>query len=377
MTGADGLRDLALVRSSGSTARVLNLALVFERHGQTEEYAKRPMFKHPRLNRALILKHALRKGEKSRFTRPVTTATKIILPYSPTELRLGGVSLMVGEQNFEALLSQAIGGEDKAALAADLAQLQLLDTLPSFDPFLMRERLRAMGVEPARCYFDLSEADIERMRTFVGGEIALLVNRAFGAGKSTSDVARRLADKLMTDETAKSLDPLRETLHLSEQDYAEGVFAWKGFLYYKWLMAEFAPQLAAFRPHFASCRILGVDSAERQEFAMRRKELLARIEAVVARIDATLLEYDQAFAGLTGADPAQFRSFLFRAPGMFLALGEAVGVIKHIHSYWTYRFPQNTPAMLEADEAAELLHDYDLALSDIAYSQQQPAAISA
>lgn len=377
MTGSDGLRDLALVRSSGSTARVLNLALVFERYGQTEDYAKRPMFKNPRLNRALILKHALRKGEKGRFSRPVTTATKIILPYSATELRLGGVSLLMGETNFESLLSQAIGGEDRAAFAADLAQLQLLDSLPSFDPFLMRERLRAMGVEPARCYFDLSDADIERMRVFVSGEIAQLVNRAFGAGRTTSDVARRLADKLMTDESAKSLDPLRETLHLSEQDYTEGVFAWKGFLYYKWLMAEFAPQLEAFRPHFAACRIIGVDTAERQHFAMQRKEFLARIDIVVERIKETLHEYDEAFSGLSGADPMQFRAFLFKAPSLFIALGEAVGVIKHIYSHWSFRFPRGTPAVMEADEAAELLLGFDLALSEVAYCQAPPEAVSA
>ena len=57
MRSKDGRRDLSLIRSSGSTARVLNLALVYERFGQTEEYSAKPMFKNPRLNRALILKH--------------------------------------------------------------------------------------------------------------------------------------------------------------------------------------------------------------------------------------------------------------------------------------------------------------------------------
>ena len=59
MSKQDGRRDLSLIRASGSTARVLNLALIYERFGDTEEYSAKPLFKSKRLNRALILKHAV------------------------------------------------------------------------------------------------------------------------------------------------------------------------------------------------------------------------------------------------------------------------------------------------------------------------------
>ena len=109
---ADGRRDLSLIRESGSTARVLNLALAYERFGETEEFNAKPMFRNKRLNRSLILKHAVRPHERELFTRPVTSSTKVILPYSVKELELGGVSFLIGERRFERIVRDTVEGYD-------------------------------------------------------------------------------------------------------------------------------------------------------------------------------------------------------------------------------------------------------------------------
>ena len=367
MRSKDGRRDLSLIRSSGSTARVLNLALVYERFGQTEEYSAKPMFKNPRLNRALILKHVVRPSERDLFTRPTTSATKVILPYAASALELGGVSFMVGEMRFEKLLRDAAGGyEDEGHFQSDAELLRMLATLPSFDPFLMRERLRHLGNDPARCYFDLAEADVARMRIFVGREISQLINLAFATGgRDAGDLSHRLAEKLMTDETAKSLDPLRMTLRLSGEEYIEGVFAWKGFLYYKWLMEEIRPGLADFKPRFAGLRISGATSEERQSLAETRRQILDKMRVAIERVDETLLEYGAAFASLTDGDPMAFRAFLLKAPSLFIPIGEAVGVVRHIDSFWRFRFAGGAIPMMDADEAIEVLHDFEQTLSGV------------
>ena len=337
----DGRRDLSLIRASGSTARVLNLALTFERFGDTEDYKAKPLFRNPRLNRALILKHVVRPHERELFTRPTTSATKVILPYAATELELGGISFMVNEIRFEKLLRDAVGGYDEEAqFLADAELLRVMAALPSFDPFLMRERLRHLGVDPARAYFDIAEADVARMRAFVGREITQLVSLAFATGGvDAGGFSQRLADKLMTDETAKTLDPLRETLRLSGEEYIEGVFAWKGFLYYKWLMDEIRPGLALFKPRFAGLRISGATSDERQDLANSRRDILDKMRVALENVDKTLLEYGTAFAALAEGQPQAFRAFLLKAPSLFIPIGEAVGVIRHIDSFWRFRFP--------------------------------------
>ena len=369
MRQKDGRRDLSLIRASGSTARVLNLALAFERFGETEDFQKKPLFRNPRLNRALILKHVVRQHERELFTRPTTTATKVILPYAAQELELGGISFMVNEIRFERLLRDAVGGyTNEADLIADTELLKVLAALPSFDPFLLRERLRHMGIDPARAYFDIAEADIARMRAFVGKEIAQLVSLAFAtAGADAGGLSQRLADKLMTDETAKTLDPLRETLRLSGEEYIEGVFGWKGFLYYKWLMDEIRPNLAAFKPRFAGLRIVRSTSEERQMLAETRRDILTKMGLAIARVDETLLEYAVAFAALADGQPSAFRNFLLRAPSLFIPIGEAVGVIRHIDSFWRFRFPEDVTPMMEGDEAIEVLHDFESTVQGVEF----------
>lgn len=369
MRNKDGRRDLSLIRASGSTARVLNLALVYERHGSTEEYQQKPLFKNARLNRALILKHVLRPHERDLFARPTMTATKIILPYAAEQLELGGVSLMVGELRFERLLRDAVGNyENEVDFRTDVELLRVLGTLPSFDPFLMRERLRQMGAEPARCYFDIAEADLARMRMFVGKEIAQLINLAFATGgKDAGELSNRMAEKLMTDETAKTLDPLRETLRLTGEEYIEGVFAWKGFLYYKWLMEEIRPQLERFKPRFAGLRVVGATSDERRELAETRKDILGKMGVALSKVDETLLEYGTAFAALADGQPSAFRAFLLKAPSLFIPMGEAVGVVRHIDSFWRFRFPGETPPLMEADETIEVLHDFETTIAGVEF----------
>lgn len=369
MRQKDGRRDLSLIRASGSTARVLNLALAYERFGETEDYKNKPLFRNPRLNRALILKHVVRPHERELFTRPTTTATKVILPYAAQELELGGISFMVNEIRFERLLKDAVGGyNNDTDMLADAELLRVLAALPSFDPFLLRERLRHMGIDPARAYFDIAEADIARMRAFVGKEIAQLVSLAFATGGvDAGGMSQRLADKLMTDETAKTLDPLRQTLRLSGEEYIEGVFAWKGFLYYKWLMDEIRPGLTEFKPRFAGLRISQATSDERQQLAETRRDILTKMGLALARVDETLLEYGVAFAALAEGQPSAFRTFLLKAPSLFIPIGEAVGVIRHIDSFWRFRFPEAATPMMEADEAIEVLHDFETTVEGVEF----------
>jgi hypothetical protein len=376
MRNTDGRRDLSLIRASGSTARVLNLALAYERFGQNEEYDAKPLFRNKRLNRALIVKHAVRPHERDLFNRPTMTATKVILPYAANDLALGGISFMVNELRFEKVVRDTVGGyTNEADVLADLDLLRVMATLPSFDPFLMRERLRTLGMDPSRCYFDIAEADIARMRAFVGKEIAQLVNLAFATGgRSAGDLSQRLAEKLMTDETAKSLDPLRQTLRLSGEEYIEGVFAWKGFLYYKWLMEEIRPSLTEFTPRFAGLRILRSESEERRELAQIRRGIIDKVRQAVDRVDETLLEYGTAFAALADGQAGAFRTFLLKAPSMFIPIGEAVGVVRHIDSFWRFRFPDSTMPVMEADEAIEVLHDFETTLAGVEFVRGQAKA---
>lgn len=374
MVKTSGMRSLALIRESGSTARVLNLAVVYERFGQTEEYAAKPMFRSPVLNRALILKHVLRADERELFTMPPLTTTKIVLPFAASELDLGGRWLLFGEKGFERALRQVAGDVDEEKLLADLDLLRLLNSLPSFDPFLMRERLRQSGYEPARCYFDMSEADIARMRDFTGREIEQLVGLAYAnGGEAARELSQKLAEKLMTDETAKALDPLRIALQLGEEEYREGVFSWKGFLYYKWISADMRNKLVELTRELLSARVNGADEEARTQLGEVRRRIVDMLSAANEKVEQALLDYGAAFAGLADGRAGVFRDFLRRAPSLFIPIGEAIGMIKHVESFWRFRFPAGRPQLMQADEAFEMYLEFDATLGGMAILKDQSA----
>ena len=87
------IRNLAHLRRSASTARVLNLLKIFLDHGQEPEWAERPLFRTPALNRSLIIKHRLRRDETDGFYLRRQVATKVVIPLDANELKTGPLCL--------------------------------------------------------------------------------------------------------------------------------------------------------------------------------------------------------------------------------------------------------------------------------------------
>ncbi len=367
-------RDLSLVRESASTTRVLDLAFIRERHGDSEEYQQKPLFRNQQLNTSLVMKHALRAHERRLFSGNKVTATKIVFPFSNSDLRLGGSSIFVGEPDFERTLRGRLSFASANEAEVDIETLRIIDELPSFDPFLMRERMRQAGMEPARCYFEVTDADAARMRTFVSSQIAALVALAFaGNSAAPQELSARLAEKLMTDETAQSLEPLRATLRLSGDEYREGVFAWKGFLYYKWVVGELSPRLAELARSIIAARVVNAPREDMAALNVSRQKIVRVLGKTMGRISQALADYDAAFDSLSKGKPTAFRDFLLSAPSMFLVIGEAVGIIKHIDSFWRFRFPAGRIPLMEGDEAFEIFQDFELTLSGIEAAQNEGA----
>ena len=114
-------------------------------------------------------------------------ATKIIIPFDPTDLRAGGRSLFVDQRGYAETLREA-GNYNSDSLERDLSVLRLLNAVPSLDPFLLREHLRNNKIEVSPSYFAISEGDQERMHAFVSQEMSQLVD-AGGRRRRTSATA--------------------------------------------------------------------------------------------------------------------------------------------------------------------------------------------
>lgn len=355
------LRSLARLQNSGATSRVLNLNRLNRQYQELPEHRSRPFFRSPLLNKALIVKHRLRENELDLFQDYRSNATKVILPIDGDDLASGGRYVFVGQQGYHQILQNLIGDGIDSQL--DRKTLDILGKLPSFDPFLMREHLRRFDINPAAHYFDISEGDLKRMFSFMQRELGELVGLSIGAGGSgdISGSTAALAQKILSNTAVEDMEPLRLTLRLDRSEYLEGVFCWKGFLYYKWKLGELTNSAPALIEQLRTTKPVGKADYDTTEYIESARGRI--VNAVISTrrvVEETLQVYNQAYRRLTTAgDAVAFRDFLLQAPQLFLTLGEKLGVIDHILSFWAFRFPPGRPHKANALELMDIFLDFE------------------
>jgi hypothetical protein len=361
--GSDrSVRSLRKLQQTGSSSRVLNLLAITERLEAAGGEPEAPFFSSAILCRSLILKHRLRQDETFLFDDGRINVTKVIIPFERNDLGLGAQSVFIGQRGWIDQLSEACYGAP--GFANDIVLLQVIDELPSLDPFLLREYLRSRGHWPGPSYFAIAEADIEKMQAFVSEEISALIRLAFKKGADMGSHTARLVSAILASELDERLDPLRKTLMLEGDEFREGVFSWKGFLYYKWMMHSLWPQLTAVIGEVGALTVSGPRDPDLADYVARAKMRLQRaINFHRQRVVNALKVYDHAFNDLTvNGKPQAFRDFLLKAPAMFMSLGENVGVVSHIASYWRYRFAQGKKLSCPLEEAASILQEFEISL---------------
>ncbi len=367
-----GAQSLKTLSDNASTSLVLNLSRIHSLHKDDEEYSTRPFFEDQILNRAIIVKHRLRDDERYFLPRSQPVATKIIFPFDGRLLNAGGRSIFVGQAGFAQAMAELMGSASRAP-ERDFALLDFLETLPSLDPFLLKENLARKDIFPADCYFDISKADTVLMKAFVVAEMGQLIAMAFGEALSAKspDYTQSLVEGLMSHEAGERFDPLRLSLGLEGQAFRDGLFSWKGFLYYKWQFGDIARKLSRVSSDLELVKFDdNPNTFTLDEISRKRTKLRKAIRTVARESTAVLTLYDDAFRDLIdNGKAAAFRRFLIEAPSLFLDLGSSMGTISHTVSFWSSRFPETEPLSLGSAEFSHILTEFQNSLKPEAVPQ--------
>jgi hypothetical protein len=203
------------------------------------------------------------------------------------------------------------------------------------------------------------------MLTFAQREIEPLVHVSMGNDPTYSAHARKLAHKILANAADADLDPLRRTMQLDRNQYLEGIFCWKAFLYYKWRLTDLLPQVGEISKHIETVRPRGLVDAETRALLVESRETIRNaFMTSLRRVRDTLAIYDQAYQGLTQrSDPMAFRTFLLSAPSLFNELGDRLGAVDHVISFWHFRFPKGKQAMITGEELADIFTDFEFSLN--------------
>jgi hypothetical protein len=346
--------------SNASSNRVLNLIKIGAANAENEKHQRAPFFESKILNNSIIIKHRLRADEVDLFVIRRALATKIVIPFERSDLGMGGQSLFIGQRGFEDLLQDVGNYKDRLEMKRDLDVMRLIDAVPSLDPFLLREYLRCNDITPDSCYFAISAADQQRMYDYASQEISRLTAMAQGKGGTQSSSTGRMVAALLSSEVNEKLEPLRLTLSLGPEEFSEGVFSWRGFIYYKWCLEEYWPKLIRALRDIKTIRPTGKVTFEEKNILDDSKNTILRgAKFNTQEIRRIIAIYDGAYAELIERqNPKLFREFLLGAPKLFLDIGDKMASMSHITSFWNYRFPAGALKGVEAEELIAIFQDF-------------------
>ena len=352
-----GVLNLRGMVATASSSRMLNLHGLALEHPQASEYLERPLFAHPVLNRSIIVKHNIRPGEEERLAPRRFNVTKVIFPFDAIDLGLGGQYIFVDQPDFVSALGRYLEYGD-LPMARDIEVLRILDGLPTLDPFLLREVLAKHRIEVDSVYYRFTEPDKAHMMGFVESQIESLIQLCFGEVRENDSRAKRLSQLLLAEPDNPELEPLQLTLRMDGPEFAEAMFAWKAFLYYRWRTHDLTPGLKTTMRSLARLNRRRYDT-DGLRFVIDAKTLLERTVArSVREISQKLKLYDQAYAGLTEArDPDSFRKFLLTGKTLFVDLGERIGRLELLVGFWEHRLSQHHGGGMSPDDVMDAMRD--------------------
>ena len=142
------------------------------------------------------------------------------------------------------------------------------------------------------------------------------------------------------------LEHLRMAINLPEEDFADGIFAWRGFLYYKWTHGNISKRMVPVMNSILNLKPFGLVSESKKKYLKNSKiGLRKNIIDTIIEIRNTLSIYDESYKSLViGNNPIIFRDFLISAPSLFIKLGHQLGMMNYICNFWNFRFdPRHAP----------------------------------
>jgi len=353
---------LASELNSGST-RVFNVdrlhrALTLEGAPRDEQ-----LFRHAELHRIIFIKQALVDSDYQKERRN-RVGTKLYFAFNEANVFEGGKSIFAGDPQFDDAMAFQLGferGKNMENYIRDRDVIQILDSLPSLDPFLMRDRLEAEGITPNTAYFEIAEEEWTQIRDHVMRRFKPIVEFAFGGSDATKTQARlrSLVQKIWDAKDMEGLKPILDAMELSVEEAPKALHAWKGVIYYDYRLAKLEGRVRELANWLAKAATPTdmVPSGNRKILDEIRDAVRHKLRQRWQRARGRLLEYNDAYTALfiDKRSPGPFINFLGNASDIFNELGEELSRLDHASEVRRYVADRHFGGRLKYEPLHDLL----------------------
>jgi hypothetical protein len=326
--------------------RVFNCNMLTQRILAADETAP-TFFRNRPLNNMVLIKDTLPEDMRHSGHSPI--GTKLFFPFNDGDIYEGGRTIFVSDKNLEKALIQNFGegALAKDALAQDLHILNILDRLPSLDPFLLKDVFLNEGIVINPVYFELTKEMWEEIEVFILRRFESVVKAAYPDALASDERARRLIEKIWEARDVVALKPLIDAFRLPAEEALEIFSAWKGINFYSFQYERAKPLFVETFTWLKALQLppVAISSTERAEFKASMELIKVQLRNEWQRVDTILRNYQDSYDKMFkfNTSSIEFVSFLKNSKAIYWELGNSLGKTGHASYCWnamSKRFPE-------------------------------------
>ena len=312
-----------------------------------QDPAARLLFQTPYLNRSILFKvvdteHRERVDPFDGYTaKPVRTL--LYFPYDPSKPANGGEAFVYSPAALRRLHAARTNRFDEPCtrLAADVGTLELLDDVPTFSPFLLREAFDRCGRHLPEAYFRLDVQAAERLRQRLRVRVKPLILAALrDRGARIEAAVDRMVEVFLDPASGGEIGPLAAALRLDAAEAADVLAAWAGIAYFEDELARLTPHVRSFAAWLGSAPKPREYLPANESADVERQVVLARraIRAAWQELRGIFDRYQASYSTLVlDEDPRPFIAFLRSCRRHYWRSGDLAGRFEQaIHAWQIY-----------------------------------------
>lgn len=310
------------------------------------------LFRNKTLNHTLFFK--IMERDSSHYHAISTVQTLVYFPYNLANVYEGGDSVLFDDSSFHQVLQTRTGvdarsEESQVDYVMDLEILEMIYSLPTLDPFLLRSKAEQLDLAERihPLYFNISEEEWKKIRAPIRTKIRTLVRRAsMGAnGRVSVDRVEAQVTKFLTKiweaKDVEGIEDFVRALEISPERAPDLFFAWKAICYYQVQFEEFLPRLRCFFSWLGDDKkAVPVDWArlihdDRDRMEATLIGLRDKVRGTYQGIRRVLQNYENSYqAFIERNQPREFKEFLSRADEEYIDIATCLSANVHAVKSW-------------------------------------------
>ncbi|WP_281683699.1 hypothetical protein [Thalassobaculum salexigens] len=292
-------------------------------------------------------------------------ATFLYIPFDIEAIAGGGNSLdlSVARGRTEALYNlTGFRWEDEGrAIARDRRLIELIEELPSLDPFLLRDRLETDGIKAPEAYFEISDSEFQEIKKYILNKFEPITTRVVDpASPKAAEITEQFIMKLWEGKDLDYLAPITQVFRINPEQAGEIYYSWKGVTYYEFQYKRGQRTLLGFADWLHTKGAVPshyVKSEIRQELEEKVRQVTTAFARHLKNSSEILRIYNQAYEDLfvRGGDARPFIEFLKDSSTLFWDIAASISAMNHGVAVWRQHTAKSRDGKLAADDLTKLL----------------------